>query len=75
MLKSVFFQEKLVKEHRVSEDEKHASVEKAVADLMARDTQYRKELKRQVEQKLDEAERKRKSKEKRKFVTIAESNR
>ena len=42
---------------------------------MARDTQYREELRRQIEQKLDAAERKRKLEEKRRFMTIAESNR
>ena len=57
------------------EDRKRSTVDQAVEDLMARDTQYREELRRQIEQKLDAAERKRKLEEKRRFMTIAESNR
>ena len=57
------------------EDRKGSTVDQAVEDLMARDTQYREELRRQIEQKLDAAERKKKLEEKRKFMTIAESSR
>ena len=64
-----------MKEHRMSEDRRRSTVDQAVEDLMARDTQYREELRRQIEQKLDAAERKRKLEEKRRFMTIAESNR
>ena len=59
----------------MSEDQRRSTVDQAVEDLMARDTQYREELRRQIEQKLDAAERKRKLEEKRRFMTIAESNR
>ena len=59
----------------MSEDRRRSTVDQAVEDLMARDTQYREELRRQIEQKLDAAERKRKLEEKRRFMTIAESNR
>ena len=57
------------------EDRKGSTVDQAVEDLMARDTQYREELRRQIEQKLDAAERKKKLEEKRRFMTIAESSR
>ena len=64
-----------MKQHRMSEYRKHLTVDQAVEDLMARDTQYREELKKQVDQKLDSAERKRNLEEKRRFITISESNR
>ena len=59
----------------MSEDRRRSTVDQAVEDLMARDTQYREELRRQIEQKLDAAERKKKLEEKRRFMTIAESSR
>ena len=59
----------------MSEDRKRLTVDQAVEDLMARDTQYREELIRQVDQKLDTAERKKNLEEKRRFMTISESNR
>ena len=59
----------------MSEERKRSTVDKAVADLMARDTQYREELRRQVSQKLDNAEKKRSLGEMRRYQTIAESNR
>ena len=65
----------MFKEHRMSEDRRRSTVDQAVEDLMARDTQYREELRRQIEQKLDAAERKKKLEEKRRFMTIAESSR
>jgi hypothetical protein len=37
----------------MSEDRKRITVDQAVEDLMARDTQYREELKKQVDQKLN----------------------
>ena len=59
----------------MSEERKRVTVDQAVADLMARDTQYRQELKRRVNQKLDNAEKKRNLGETRRYQTIAESNR
>jgi hypothetical protein len=59
----------------MSEEKKRSTVDQAVADLMARDTQYREELRRQVSQKLDNAEKKRSLGEMRRYQTIAESNR
>ena len=59
----------------MSEERKRTTVDQAVADLMARDTQYREELRRQVSQKLDNAEMKRSLGETRRYQTIVESNR
>ena len=59
----------------MSEERKRITVDQAVADLMARDTQYREELRRQVSQKLDNAEMKRSLGETRRYQTIVESNR
>ena len=59
----------------MSEERKRSTVDQAVADLMARDTQYREELRRQVSQKLDNAEMKRSLGETRRYQTIVESNR
>jgi hypothetical protein len=59
----------------MSEDIKRLTVDQAVEDLMARDTQYREELRRQVDQKLDTAEKKRNCEGKKRFLTISESNR
>ena len=42
---------------------------------MARDTQYREELKKQVDLKLEKAEKKRNFEEGKKYQSIAESNR
>ena len=58
----------------MSEERKRTTVDQAVADLMARDTQYREELRRQVSQKLDNAEKKRNLGEMRRYQTIVESN-
>ena len=68
-------QEHLINEHRMGEERKRLTVDQAVADLMARDTQYREELRRQVRQKLDNAEKNRSLEETRRYQTIAESNR
>ena len=59
----------------MSEERKRITVDQAVADLMARDTQYREELRQQVSQKLDNAEKKRNLGETRRYQIIAESNR
>ena len=65
----------MINVHRMGEERKRITVDQAVADLMARDTQYRAELRRQVSQKLDNAEKKRSLGETRRYQTIAESNR
>ena len=59
----------------MSEERKRITVDQALADLIARDTQYRDKLRRQVCQKLDNAEKKRCLGEMRRYQTIAESNR
>jgi hypothetical protein len=59
----------------MGEERKHSTVDLAVADLMARDTQYREELRRQVSQKLNNAEKRRNLGETRRYQTIVESNR
>ena len=59
----------------MSEERKRLTVDQAVADMMARDTQCREELRRKVRQKMDNAEKKINLEETRRYQTIAESNR
>ena len=47
-------------EWRKQEDSKRLTVESALNELLARDTQYRKELKAHIENRLQQAERRRK---------------
>ena len=47
----------------------------AVKDLLTRDTQYRNELKNQMEEKLKRAEKKRKQNEVNKTLNISEARR
>ena len=74
-LTELLFQEALVREHREQEDSKRVAVDNAVQDLLNRDTQYRNELKKQVEEKLKKAERNRKQDETNRAISLTESNR
>jgi len=67
--------ESLIKDHRVSEEEKRLMVDQAVSDLMARDTQYREELRIEVNKKLEKAAVNKNLQDTKKYQTIAESNR
>ena len=69
------YQESLIKDHRVSEEEKRLMVDQAVSDLMARDTQYREELRIEVNKKLEKAAVNKNLQDTKKYQTIAESNR
>ena len=51
------------------------AVDNAVKDLLNRDTLYRNELRRQVEEKLKKAENNRKKQEVNRVMTLAESKR
>ena len=74
-LTELLFQEALVREHREQEDSKRVAVDNAVQDLLNRDTQYRNELKKQVEEKLKKAERNRKQHEINRAMSLTESKR
>ena len=50
-------------------------VDQAVSDLMARDTQYREELRIEVNKKLEKAAVNKNLQDTKKYQTIAESNR
>merc|ERR1711915_1030075 len=67
--------EALIREHREQEESKRMAVDNAVRDLLNRDTQYRNELKNQVEEKMERAEKNKKLREKHKHINIIESNR
>ena len=74
-LHELSFQEALVRDHREQEESKRVAVDNAVNDLLNRDTQYRNELKKQVEEKLKKAERNRKEHEINRAMSLTESNR
>ena len=67
--------EALIREHREQEESKRMAVDNAVRDLLNRDTQYRNELKNQVEEKMERAEKNKKLREKHKHINIIETNR
>eukprot|EP00092_Neocalanus_flemingeri_P009343 GFUD01010055.1.p1 GENE.GFUD01010055.1~~GFUD01010055.1.p1 ORF type:complete len:782 (-),score=232.97 GFUD01010055.1:117-2462(-) len=67
--------EALIRGHQEQEDSKRVAVDNAVKDLLNRDTQYRNELKKQVEEKLKKAERNRKQHEMNRALSLTESNR
>ena len=64
-----------MREHREHEEGKRVAVDNAVKDLLNRDTLYRNELRRQVEEKLKKAENNRKKQEINRVMTLAESKR
>ena len=66
-------QEDLIQEHRKREDDRRLAVDNAVKDLLNRDTQYRTELKNQVEEKLKKAESWKKQKEINQSLSLTES--
>ena len=65
----------MLKEHREQEESRRLAVDYAVKDLLTRDTQYRNELKNQMEEKLKRAEKKRKQNEVNKTLNISEARR
>ena len=68
-------QEVLLKEHREQEDNRRLAVDYAVNDLLARDTQYRKELDKQLQEKMKKAEKNKKQNEDKKTLLILEARR
>ena len=66
-------QEVLMREHREQEDSRRLAVDYAVTDLLARDTQYRNELDKQMQDKMKRAERNRKQNEFKKSLSILEA--
>ena len=68
-------QEVLLREHREQEDTRRLAVDYAVNDLLARDTQYRNELDKQMEDKMMRAEKNRKQNEYKKSLSILEARR
>ena len=68
-------QEVLLKEHRELEDNRRLAVDYAVNDLLARDTQYRKELDKQLQEKMKKAEKNKKQNEDKKTLLILEARR
>ena len=69
----ISLQETLLKEHREREECRRLAVDNAVKDLLNRDTQYRTELKNQVEEKLKKAESQRKQLEINQSLSLTES--
>lgn len=65
----------LLREHREQEDTRRLAVDYAVNDLLARDTQYRNELDKQMEDKMRRAEKNRKQNEYKKSLSILEARR
>ena len=59
---------------RASEEARRIAVEEALEDLLARDTQYRKELSLHLESKMETAERRRKSRKDQEIKVIPLSN-
>ena len=57
------------------EEGKRVAVDNAVKDLLNRDTMYRNELRKQVEEKLNKAETKRKKQEISRAMSLTESKR
>ena len=72
-LSKLSLQEDLIQEHRKREDDRRLAVDNAVKDLLNRDTQYRTELKNQVEEKLKKAESWKKQKEINQSLSLTES--
>lgn len=72
---NLFCQEVLLREHREQEDNRRLAVDYAVNDLLARDTQYRNELDKQMEDKMMRAEKNRKQNEYKKSLSILEARR
>ena len=68
-------QEVLLKEHREQEDNRRLAVDYAVNDLLARDTQYRNELDKQLQEKMKKAEKNKKQHENKKSLLILEARR
>ena len=68
-------QEVLLKEHREQEDNRRLAVDYAVNDLLARDTQYRNELDKQLQEKMKRAEKNKKQNENKKSLMILEARR
>ena len=68
-------QEALIREHREHEEAKRVFVCDAIQDLLNRDTQYRNELRKQVEENTKKAERNREQKECKQTLSLTESNR
>ena len=68
-------QEVLLKEHREQEDNRRLAVDYAVNDLLARDTQYRNELDKQLQEKMKRAEKNKKINEDKKSLLILEARR
>ena len=68
-------QEVLLKEHREQEDTRRLAVDYAVNDLLARDTQYRNELDKQLQEKMKKAEKNKKQNEDKKYLMILEARR
>ena len=68
-------QEVLLKEHREQEDTRRLAVDYAVNDLLARDTQYRNELDKQLQEKMKRAEKNKKINEDKKSLLILEARR
>lgn len=68
-------QEVLLKEHREQEDTRRLAVDYAVNDLLARDTQYRNELDKQLQEKMKKAEKNKKQNEHKKSLLILEARR
>ena len=62
-----------MREHREQEDARRLAVDYAVKDLLTRDTQYRNELKNQMEEKMKKAEKRRKQFESDKSISAADA--
>jgi len=76
LLQSIVRQkELLVLRHRENEERRRGAVEQAVTDLLTRDTQYREELRTQVEKKLALAETRRRQHELSRTLSLSEANR
>ena len=64
-----------MREHRECEESRRLAVDNAVKDLLARDPLYRNELKVQLEEKIKNAEKRKKLNDNQKLVSVAESRR
>ena len=62
-----------MREHREQEDARRLGVDYAVKDLLTRDTQYRNELKNQMEEKMKKAEKRRKQFETDKSISASDA--
>ena len=62
-----------MREHREQEDARRLAVDYAVKDLLTRDTQYRNELKNQMEEKMKKAEKRRKQFETDKLISASDA--